>query len=340
MSTPELYHDSIFWVEVDRIHPNPFQPRREFDQVALNELAESIRQYGVLQPLVVTRKEIPTEDGGLKVEYELIAGERRLRASRIAGLSMVPVVIRLKEESDLTKFELAIIENLHREDLNAVDRARAFERLSTEFSFSHSDIGKKLGKSREFVSNTIRLLLLPQSILDLLAEGKLSEGHSRTLLMLNDKPEEQMVLAKEAILKKLTVRETEHIARRIAHDKVRNKGVINPEIVELEKEFSTKLGTRVMIEPDQNGGKLVISYFSPEDLRAILESLQVTMSDEAMGVIASALQAERETAAIINDAIAAAANDSATLLDDRATEEKDYSTAEEAELYTIRNFSI
>src|SRR5574343_563104 len=125
----QYYNDSVFWVDLDKIKPNPFQPRREFDQAQLQSLADSIRQYGVLQALVVTRKEVPKPDGGLAVEYELIAGERRLRASKLAGLSQVPVLIKTGDESDLMKLELAIIENIQREDLNPVDRARAFERL-------------------------------------------------------------------------------------------------------------------------------------------------------------------------------------------------------------------
>jgi ParB family chromosome partitioning protein len=152
----ELYSNSIFFIEVDKIKPNPFQPRREFDQRALNDLALSIRQYGVLQPLVVSRQEVPEEDGSMRVEYELIAGERRLRASRLAGLAQVPAVIRVGD-NPMAKLELAIIENLQREDLNAVERARAFLRLGEEFNFTHTQIGQKMGKSREYVSNTLRL---------------------------------------------------------------------------------------------------------------------------------------------------------------------------------------
>src|SRR3989338_4061677 len=137
----QFYNDSIFWVELEKIVPNPFQPRREFDGAQLQSLADSIRQYGVLQALVVTRKEVPKEDGGLAVVYELIAGERRLRASKLAGLLQVPVLIRSdsseNEKDDLLKLELAIIENIQREDLNPVDRARAFMRLSEEFGFKH-----------------------------------------------------------------------------------------------------------------------------------------------------------------------------------------------------------
>ncbi|HWO07010.1 MAG TPA: ParB/RepB/Spo0J family partition protein, partial [Candidatus Paceibacterota bacterium] len=161
--------NSIYWVEVDRIKPNPFQPRKEFDEAALKSLAESIRQYGVLQPLTVTKKETERPGEGITVEYELIAGERRLRAAKIAGVGSVPCVIRTSEQSDQEKLELAIIENLQREDLNPVDRARAFHQLATEFGLKHGEIGKRIGKSREYVSNTLRILNLPQEMLDALA---------------------------------------------------------------------------------------------------------------------------------------------------------------------------
>lgn len=335
----KLHHDSIFWVEVNRIQPNPYQPRRDFDENALKDLSESIRQYGVLQPLVVTRKEIPRDDGGLAVEYELIAGERRLRASRLAGLSLVPVVIRVGDQTDLEKLELAIIENLQREDLNPIDRARAFDKLASEFKFSMAEIGRKIGKSREYVSNTVRLLGLPEPIQSELTAGRLTEGHSRTLLMLNDRPEEQNVLVKEIILKKLTVREAELIARRIAHDKIRKKGNMNPEIIELEKEFSSKLGTRVTIEPSTVGGKLVISYFSPDDLKSILEMIQLTASEDALGALAGAAITQSDADAI-NEAIAAHAEEDISLLDDQPPAEKDYSSAEDSDLYTIRNFTL
>jgi ParB family chromosome partitioning protein len=143
MDRDEKYlSESIFWLEVDRIKPNPYQPRKVFDESALNSLAESIRQYGVLQPLVVTKRETEIADEGIRVEYELISGERRLRASKIARVHQVPVVIRKAENSDKIKLELAIIENLQREDLNAVDRAKAFRQLIDEFKLSHVEVGK------------------------------------------------------------------------------------------------------------------------------------------------------------------------------------------------------
>ena len=271
----ELYSDSIFWIEVEKIKPNPYQPRKEFNQEALNSLAESIRQYGVLQPLVVTRQEQPKADGGIAVEYELIAGERRLRAAKIAGVAQVPVVIRTGEDNNLMKLELAIIENLQREDLNPVDRAKAFQRFVDEFHYKHSEIAKKIGMSREYVSNSLRLLTLPEEILTALTEGKITEGHARPLMMLNDRPEEQITLFKEALHKKLTVRDVVGIARRIAKDKVRKKTrEFDPEILNMEKKLTEQLGTRVHIEQREVGGKITIDFFSQEDLKDLLVFMQ------------------------------------------------------------------
>ena len=270
----DYYNDSIFWVEVERIKPNPYQPRREFDEHKLADLADSIRQYGVLQPLTVTRKEIEREDGGLQVEYELIAGERRLRASKIANLVQVPVIIRARQDTDQERLELAIIENLQREDLNAIDRARAFQQLVDEFKLKHVEVGKKVGRSREYVSNTLRLLTLPDDIQQLISGGRLSEGHTRPILRLNDRPEEQQVLVKEIMLKRLTVREAESIAQRITYEKSRKKTMINPAIIEIEKELTENLGTRVQIEPKEVGGKVVISYFSADDLQQLMELMK------------------------------------------------------------------
>lgn len=276
--------DSIFWVEVEKIVPNPYQPRREFNQESLGELAESIRMYGVLQPLTVTRKEIRSEDGSFRTEYELIAGERRLRASRLAEISLVPVIIREGHDNEQEKLELAIIENLQREDLNAVDRALAFKQLADSFSLTATQVAKKVGRSREYVANTMRLLDLPESILDGLREGKLAEGHARTLLMLNDKPQEQDTVFREILLKKLSVREVERISRSIATDKIRKKDkYYDPELIELEKKFTETLGTRVQIQKTDFGGKVTIDYFSPEDLNYMLERMKEDARAEADG---------------------------------------------------------
>jgi ParB family chromosome partitioning protein len=270
----QFYNDSIFWIEVDKIKPNPFQPRREFDEAKLNDLARSIRQYGVIQPLTVTRHEFTKDDGGIGVEYELVAGERRLRASKIAGIASVPAIIQDDFLDDKTKLEIAIIENLQREDLNAIDRARAFERLAKEFGFKHSQIAEKVGKSREYVSNTMRLLMMPEEMQQALSDGKITEGHARPLLMLVDKPEEQNTLFREIMNKRLTVRDSESIARRIAVDRVRKKEYIySNEVLDMEKRLSEALGTRVVIEVKENGGKLAIDFMGEEDLRTLFKHL-------------------------------------------------------------------
>ena len=274
--------DAIFWVETERIRPNPFQPRSEFDQSKLKDLADSIRQYGILQPLVVTRHE-EAHDEGISVYYELIAGERRLRASKIAGLSQVPVIIRSAEEENRVRLELAIIENLQREDLNAIDRARAFDRLQKEFSLTNTEIAAKVGKSREYVSNSIRLLILPAEMQQAVVNGAIYEGHARALLMLSDRPDEQKTVFRDVLVRKLSVREVESITRQIAVEKARKKEPQRPEIEALEKAFAESLGTKVEIKQQEGGGKLIIDFFSTEDLEAIFAHLaQKKEAAEAM----------------------------------------------------------
>lgn len=318
--------NSIFLIETEKIKPNPYQPRRDFDMEALNQLADSIKQYGVLQPITVSRIEVEKTDGGLAVEYELIAGERRLRAAKLAGVSQVPAIIRVGDSS-LAKLELAIIENLQREDLNAVDRARAFSRLVTEFGFTHGDVAKKIGKSRESVSNSLRMLTLPEDMLVALSEGKITEGHTRPLLMLSDRPEEQIVLFKEIIFKKVTVRDAERLARRIAVDRVRKKEYLpNAEITDLEIAFQEKLGTRVQIDMKEAGGQLKIDFFSPEDLRMILSLLPSEMV--------------KKPDEMLNSYIASTAGQPG----DAPVEEKPASAKDsqsgDSSLYDITNFSI
>ncbi len=343
----QFYNDAIFWVDVDKITPNPFQPRREFAPMELQSLADSIRQYGVLQALIVTRKEVPKEDGGMSVEYELIAGERRLRASKLAGLTQVPVLIKTGDEgNNLMKLELAIIENIQREDLNPVDRARAFERLANEFGFKHTVIAEKVGKSREYVSNSVRLLALPAEILDALSQGKISEGHARPLMMLGDRPAEQNTLWKEIMFRKLTVREAEAIARRIAYDKIRKTGaVLDPETQELEEKLTETLGTRVSIEKRENGGKILIDFFSTDDLRGILTLLETNkkaaspteMLDKHIEANPEPPRSEHIPEYIQDSS---AAEMTVADLDDRAKEEKIKEENSEDEMYSIKNFSI
>jgi ParB family chromosome partitioning protein len=326
----QFYEDSIFWIDVDKIKPNPFQPRKEFDPVQLQALSDSIRQYGVLQALVVTRKEVTKADGGLATEYELIAGERRLRASKLAGIREVPCLIKTGEDNDLMKLELAIIENVQREDLNPVDRARAFQRLVDEFGFKHITIGEKVGKSREYVSNSLRLLTLPADILEALSVGKISEGHARPLMMLHDRPEEQSTLFKEILFKKLTVREAELIARKIAVEKVRKKEFNDPEVDDIEKRLADSLGTRVHIEKREVGGKIHIDFFSKDDLKMILDLLNRTKAE------IPDKKEIHDTAVAITQATPV---DVSIDMDDRTPIEKKEDENTE-ELYSVSNFSI
>jgi ParB family chromosome partitioning protein len=335
----EIYSNSIFWVDTDKIKPNPYQPRREFDEAKLADLASSIRQYGVLQPLVVSRVEVEKQNGdGIVTEYELIAGERRLRASRLAQVTQVPVIIRTGDTA-IMKLELAIIENLQREDLNVVDRARAFFRLANEFKFTHNEIAKKMGRSREYVSNSLRILSLNDEILEGLSAGKITEGHTRPILMLADHPEEQMVLFKEIVYKKITVREAEKLARKIAYDRVRKKEFMpDPEITELEEEFQEKLGTRVHIDRKELGGQIKIDFFSTEDLRTILDLIQkgeVEKKPEAMMENFIASVAAQEPLPTLGEV--GTPTDNVGAIDDRSKEEiKD----DDANLYNISNFSL
>ncbi|MEK9177911.1 MAG: ParB/RepB/Spo0J family partition protein [Patescibacteria group bacterium] len=349
-------NNAIFWIEIDKISPNPYQPRREFDETALKSLAESIRMYGVLQPLVVTRKEVYHDEGGMTVEYELISGERRLRASKLAGLVQVPVLIRDGEQSAREKLEIAIIENLQREDLNPVERARSFDRLIREFGLKQHQVADKVGKSREYVANTLRMLTLPDPMLTALEEGKISEGHTRPLLMLVEKPEEQEVLFKEIIARKLTVREAEAASRRVAPDRVRNREkYLDPAIMELERSFTESLGTRVVIERDSRsaGGTMKIDFFNPQDLQILLEK----MIKSGAGINSPAapkafIQEQSRNEADTFPRDLAARGDSSrgkvvgevsetvpeSPIDDRAPEE--IKEEENEDLYSLKNFSI
>lgn len=333
-------YDSVFWVEVDRIEPNPYQPRKEFSEDALKSLAESIRQYGVLQPLVVTRLEREKQDGGLQTVYELIAGERRLRASKLIGLREVPVVIRQGEQSDKMKLELAIIENLQREDLNAIDRAKALAQLAETFGLSHAEIGAKIGRSREYVSNSIRLLGLPEPIQQAVVGKEITEGHARALLMLTDRPEQRDTLFKEIVLKKTSVRMVEQMARRIAQDKIR-KHDKSPEMMELEKSLTETLGTRVLIENRPNGGRVLIEFFSPEDLSHIAAILAEKREQEGVN------EPEPEETINMHEAGSSQFPNTTQLTHANTTQlpsrvEEPNARAKEAEedLYSVRNFTV
>ena len=200
----------IFQIEVDKIIPNTQQPRQDFNNESLWELASSIKEYGILEPLVVSRHEEETENG-TKVHYQLISGERRLRASKLSGLKTVPVIIKESLDEKL-KLELALIENIQREDLNSISKARAFTRLMSEFGLSQQAVATKMGKSREYVANTLRLLQLPYEAQKAMEEGKINEGHARAILLLPN-PEKRRALLGIILSKNISGREAEEIAK-------------------------------------------------------------------------------------------------------------------------------
>lgn len=328
----EYFSDAIFWIDTEKINPNPYQPRKEFDPIALQDLSDSIRMYGLLQPITVTRKEVMKEDGGLAVEYELVSGERRLRASKLAQLSQIPAIIRAKEEDARTKLELAIIENIQREDLNVIDRARAFQQLVSEFGFKHAQVAEKMGKSREYVTNSMRLLNLPEHMLTALAQKRIMEGHTRPLLMLADRPEEQETLFQDILLRKLNVRESEMIARKIAKDKARKKEKdLNPEIIEFEHRLNEALGTRVHIETKEQGGKIVIDYYDLVDLKKLLEKLH-NEGPVAMGDVV-------EENILVNEAgdtiVLEPISDDTSSVTDAVKQEED-----DADIYSVMKFGL
>jgi ParB family chromosome partitioning protein len=350
MENSPFYGNSVFFIEVDKINPNPYQPRRDFDESKLQELADSIRTYGVLQPIVVTRKEVQKPDGGLATTYELVAGERRHRASKLAGLREIPALIRAKEDDNRIKLELAIIENLQREDISPVDKARAFKQLSDEFGLKHVDIAKKVGKSREYISNSIRILTLPEEILTAISEGKISEGHSRPLLMLVDRQEEQNTLFREIMLRKLTVRDAEKISRKIAVDKVRNKETLaDPEIIEWEQEIGNLLGTRVHVEKKENGGRISIDYFNKEDLKKIMDSInaQKMQAESVIPPVEPAMntiEASTPIEEITNDEpqeVGVPHFGEESLSSEKFSEQQvDDSESEDEDMYSVSNFNI
>ncbi len=261
----------------------------------------------------------------------------------------MPVLIKTGDDTnDLMKLELAIIENIQREDLNPVDRARAFQRLIDEFGFKHIDVAKKVGKSREYVSNSVRLLALSPEILEALSQGKISEGHARPLMMLGDRLDEQTTLFKEIMFKKLTVREAEAISRRVAYDKIRKKGAtLDPETQELEEKLTETLGTRVSIEKRENGGKILIDFFSTDDLHGILDLLKSNKTKSPTEMLDKHIQAnpippknEFIPNYIRDPKIAEMSIEDLKNLDDRTPEQKKQEENSEEELYSIKNFSI
>ena len=249
-------------LRLSEIEPNRGQPRHNFDEEALEALAQSIRDNGVLQPLVVR----PIEGSE---RYQLVAGERRWRASRMAGLSEVPVVI--KDLDDRATFEIALIENLQREDLDPVEEAKGYRALMDEFGMTQEDVAAKIGKSRPAVANSLRLLSLPEDLLDMVSEGTLSEGHGRALLACQDE-ERMRLLAGEAVKKGLTVRAVEKLAKPSAKKKptASKKDVTEYEI---EQSLSERFGRKVKVSRGRKGGRVEIEFYDEDDLRALSRML-------------------------------------------------------------------
>ncbi|MDD5710927.1 MAG: ParB/RepB/Spo0J family partition protein [Candidatus Colwellbacteria bacterium] len=264
----------VFQIETDKIKPNPHQPRRDFNEGALRELAESIREFGILQPLVVSKVEKEVETGSA-VEYELIAGERRLMAAKMLGLPTVPVIIR-QTSADAEKLELAVTENIQREDLNPIESARAISKLQDKFGMTQREIAVRLGKSRESISNTVRLLSLPSVMQTAISEGKISESQGRLLLSVDD-PKIREVLFREAVNQRLSVRDLETRIRRISGQRheARSgvKKILDPETLALKEQLEELLGTRVDMKNDGKSGKIIINFYSQEEFDALVEKL-------------------------------------------------------------------
>jgi len=256
----------VIKISIDRIKPNPNQPRKHIKEETLKELAESIKQKGIIQPIIVREKE---------GYYEIIAGERRWRAAQIAGLQEIPVVIR-NDISELESLELALIENIQREDLNSIDLALAYNELIEKYNLTQEELAKILGKSRSAIANTLRLLKLPEEIKNHIISGKLSEGHGRVLLALEDE-KEMTRLANECIEKQLSVRELEEIIYFKSQEQIQEKIVShetnqekkNNDLVNIEEDLIEALGTKVIVKGSLNKGKIIIEYYSREDLERI-----------------------------------------------------------------------
>lgn len=256
--------DGALTVSIEQIIPNPRQPRTTIDSEQLAELAESIKVHGLIQPLVVTE----TVEG-----YVLIAGERRWRASRLAGLEQVPIIV--KETTPQHMLELALIENIQRADLNALEEAHAYRQLVDEFGLTQEAVADRVGKARTTVTNLLRLLTLPEGVQSAVADGRISGAHARALLPLKS-PELQIAAMNQTIKLGLSVRQTEVLVTNLlaeARPEPKQRKQLPPELVEIQGRFESALGTRVNIEKGSKGGRVVIHFYSDEDLNAIYESI-------------------------------------------------------------------
>lgn len=263
----QLKKEPVFYIEVDKIKVNPSQPRKDFDDKGLDELAQSILRHGILQPLVVSKIEKKFE-GGKRVEYQLIAGERRLRAAKKVGFLEVPAII--KDSNEKSRLEMALIENIQRKDLNSLEKAEAFEKLKNDYDFTHEKIAERIGKSREYVSNILRLLSLDEEIKKAIRENKINEGHARAILALKDSADQKELFFK-ILNNRISVRESEKLARKLKRKK--SEADLSPYLSELIEKLEEKLGTRVNVVERSRGGKIVIDFYSDKDLESIVRKI-------------------------------------------------------------------
>jgi ParB family chromosome partitioning protein len=271
---PVNSESSVYQIEVNKIKPNPHQPRKDFNEESLNELAASIRELGVIQPLIVSKVETET-DLGTQVEYQLIAGERRLKASKIAGLERVPAIVRrIIDEKD--KLEIAIVENVQRSDLNPIESARSYAKLQEEFGLTQREVAARVGKSRETISNILRLLNLPSYIQDAISAKKISDSQGRLLLAVSDSQQQQN-LFNEITRNNLSVRELKNrignLRRSTSNNAQSSSSVQNPEFAIFEERLQEVLGTKVSLQKTTDGGKIMISFFSPEEFQSIINQI-------------------------------------------------------------------
>lgn len=260
----EKMQNAVVDLKITDVEPNERQPRKAFDDQALTDLSESIKEHGVVQPIIVRK---------IGNSYQIIAGERRWRASRLAGKKTIPAII--KECSNLEVMELALIENLQREDLNSIEEALAYKSLIEEYNMTQDEISKQIGKSRPAIANSLRLLQLPQEIKEMIAQGKITQGHARALLAIEGE-KKQLDIAEKIINQQLNVRQIEKLAKESKH---KEKTEVPPdkyqlEISELEEKLKTVLGTKVTIQHKNNKGRIEIEYYSNEELERIIDLLE------------------------------------------------------------------
>jgi len=267
LGTPDLETDQLREIDIDRIIPNSHQPRKNFDEDALNELANSIREHGIVQPIVVR----PLEDGF----FQLIAGERRWRASQRAGLARLPAVVRVAAED--SALELALIENLQREDLNPMEEAQAYERLITDFGLTQEEVARRVGKNRATIANMLRLLRLPPEVQQWLRENRLTTGHAKALLSLSDL-DAILDSAKKIIQGNYSVRQAETLVARYANNSLKDdpaggRGAVDPNVKAAIHALEQALGTKVTVQESGGKGKIELHFFSFEEMNRLYEGL-------------------------------------------------------------------